>query len=214
MDAIAKLVGAGVSLGGQPVLAGIDLHLAPGRSLGISGPNGSGKTTLVRALATLITFDTGSATVLGVDVQHADLTGVRREIGLIGHQPSLLPELTLAENLEHVARLSGIDAGRVSYALDVVGLDDAADRRAAVCSFGMRRRVEIAHFLLVKPRLLLLDEAASGLDDAAQELIGALLGSVRERDGAAVMVSHDRNHLAEHCDKLFTLASGHLVGTP
>ena len=211
METIARLSSARVTLGGRPVLAGIDLDLAAGDCVGVAGPNGSGKTTLVRALATLQQVESGEATILGSDANGRDLTRVRRQIGLIGHQPSLIPELTLAENLEHLARLRGLDPGRVDNALDVVGLAEASDRRAAASSFGMKRRVEIAHVLLVKPRLLLLDEAASGLDESARDLVTAMLRSVRDRGGAAVMVSHDSTHLSAHCETVFALRSGRLM---
>lgn len=211
MDAVVHLENAGVSLGGRKVLVGIDLTVPPGRCVGVVGPNGSGKTTLVRATATLLGIQSGSATILGVDLPARDLARLRREIGLIGHEPSLIPELTLTEYLEHAARLSGLDITRVPHALQVVGLGDAADRRARACSFGMRRRIEIAHLLLVKPRLLLLDEAASGLDDEARDLIAAVVSSVRDRDGGVMMVSHDRKQLTELCDEIFALESGRLV---
>ncbi|HEX6221964.1 MAG TPA: ABC transporter ATP-binding protein [Acidimicrobiia bacterium] len=211
METIAHLSNTGVTLGGRPVLAGVDLTVIAGDCIGVAGPNGSGKTTLVRTLATLQSIESGAAKVLGVDVRDRGLSGVRRQIGLIGHQPSLIPELTLAENLEHLARLAGSGTDRVGNALEVVGLGGASDRRVEACSFGMRRRVEIAHILLVKPRLLLLDEAASGLDEAAGELVAAMLRSVRGRGGAAVMVSHDRAHLGAHCETIFQLESGRLV---
>ena len=166
MTNIVELHNAGVSLGGRRVLAGIDLTLAPGDSLGVAGPNGSGKTTLVRTIATLVSIDEGEAEILGVDLASRDLTSVRASIGLIGHQPSLIDELTLHENLDHVARLAGVEPERVPKALDVVGLAAAADRRAAACSFGMKRRVEIAH---------LLSEGDPGpLAPAAESLRGAL----------------------------------------
>lgn len=211
METIARLSRARVTLGGRPVLAGIDLDLRAGDCVGVAGPNGSGKTTLVRALATLQPVESGEATILGSDQKGRHLTEVRRQIGLIGHQPSLIPELTLAENLQHLARLRGMDPERVDHALDVVGLGEASDRRADACSFGMKRRVEIAHVLVVKPRLLLLDEAASGLDESARDLVAAMLRSVRGRGGAAVMVSHDSAHLSAHCEAVFTLRSGRLA---
>lgn len=210
MNPIARFENVGVSLGGRPVLVEIDLELPAGRCIGVVGPNGSGKTTLVRALATLIATDSGSATILGVNARSNEVAGVRSGIGLIGHQPTLIPELTLSENLTHIARLSAIDTGRVAHALDVVGLFAAADRRASECSFGMQRRVEIAHLLLRRPRLLLLDEAASGLDESARELVGALIQSVVGRGGAAVVVSHDRSHLNDLCDEILALSGGRL----
>lgn len=209
MDTIAHLDKAVVSRGGRLVLRNVDLTLRPGEVLGVAGPNGSGKTTLVRTLATLVPIDAGSGSVLSNPIGDAD--SVRREIGLIGHHPSLVPELTITENLDHIARLRGIDTGRVPGALEVVGLGDAAGLRVEACSFGMKRRVEIAHLLLSKPRLLLLDEAASGLDEAARELIGALIESVNGRSGATLVVSHDRSQLESLCTGVLSLESGRLV---
>jgi ABC-type multidrug transport system ATPase subunit len=200
----------GVSLGGRRVLSDVSLDLRSGETLGVAGPNGSGKTTLVRSAATLTTIDRGAAFVLGTNVDSGELTTIRASIGLIGHQPALIPELTLSENLGHIARLARIEFDRVDHALDVVGLSGAADRRASECSFGMLRRIEIAHLLLTKPRLLLLDEAASGLDESARDLIGALIGSVRGRGGAAIIVSHDRAQLEALCDRVLSLEAGRL----
>jgi ABC-type multidrug transport system ATPase subunit len=207
--AIVQFEGAGVSLGGRPILRDLDLVVGPGEAVGIAGPNGSGKTTLVRTAATLVSIDRGKAAVLGADAIRPDLE-TRRSIGLIGHQPSLIPQLTLLENLQHIARLAGVDEARIPRALEVVGLADAAGRRAEACSFGMRRRIEIAHLLLTRPRLLLLDEAASGLDEAARALISALVESVLERGGGCIVVSHDRAHLLELCSMVRTLSNGRL----
>jgi heme exporter protein A len=98
----------------------------------------------------------------------------------------------------------------VGRALDVVGLSGAADRRAEACSFGMLRRLEIAHLLLARPQLLLLDEAASGLDEAARDLISALVGSVRARNGGCLVVSHDRSQLETLTDRVLTITDGSL----
>lgn len=188
----------------------LDLEVGPGEAVGVAGPNGSGKTTLIRTAATLVSIDEGSLSVLGHEPGSRDLVTMRRSIGLIGHQPTLIPELTLAENLTHVARLAGVDDTRIPRALEVVGLSDAAGRRAEACSFGMKRRVEIAHLLLTKPQLLLLDEAASGLDASARDLIDALVRSVCDRGGGCVMVSHDRAQLTDLCVRVASLSNGKL----
>ncbi len=206
------LESVGVSLGGRRVLADIDLELAPGAAVGIVGPNGSGKTTLTRVVATLVHIEQGSSRILGRDPRDGNARAIRRRIGLIGHQPSLLPELTLGENLDHLARLAGLDRSRVATALDVVGLGGAAGVRASAASFGMQRRAEIAHLLMRRPDLLILDEAASGLDESARDLIGALSESVRSRDGGIVMVSHERAVVESTCDTVMTLAAGRLGG--
>jgi heme exporter protein A len=214
VEPVAHFDKAGVSLGGRPVLRDLDLIVAPREIVGISGPNGSGKTTLIRTAATLTTPDRGSVTILGRDTRGRDLGATRRSIGMIGHSPGLIGELTLGENLDHVARLAGIARSRVGRALEVVGLGEVAGRRAEASSFGMRRRVEIARLLLTKPRLLLLDEAASGLDEAARQLIDALVESVCAREGACIVVSHDRAHLDGLCTRVTSLAGGSLEGSP
>lgn len=210
MEPVVRFDKAGVSLGGRPVLRDLDLVVEPGEVLGVAGPNGSGKTTLIRAAATLATPDRGSIHVFGTATTAHDVLATRRSIGMIGHNPGLIAELTLEENLVHVARLAEIEPDRVRRALDVVGLSEAADRRADASSFGMKRRVEIAHLLLTRPKLLLLDEAASGLDEAARQLIDALVDSVRKRGGGCIVVSHDQAQLAGLCSRTSTLAGGRL----
>lgn len=210
MEPVVELRGVGVSLGGHPVLRDVNLTVESGETVGVAGPNGSGKTTLIRSAATLQAIDSGTATVLGQDTCDTNLTTARRAIGLVGHQPAVIDELTLEENLHHIARLAGVDPSRVDRALEVVGLTGAADRRAVASSFGMLRRIEIASLLLTRPSLLLLDEAASGLDETARDLVQTLIGSVCDRGGAALVVSHDRSHLTDLTTRVLSLRSGRL----
>jgi ABC-type multidrug transport system ATPase subunit len=200
----------GVSLGGLPVLRGIDLSVGPGDSLGVSGPNGVGKTTLLRVMATLLSPDAGSGSVLGARLGTSEALEIRPMIGLLSHRPSVVPELTLSENLIHAARLAGVDAEKVEKALRVVGLESVASRRAGASSFGMLRRTEVARLLITAPRLLLLDEPFTGLDAEAQDLIGALVARTTSDRGAVVMVSHDSGHLASHTDRLLSMSQGRL----
>lgn len=196
MESIVELRSTGVRLGGQPVLAEIDVIVAPGEAIGIVGPNGSGKTTLLRLIATLVRPSSGGGHVLGEDILGPGVRNVRKEIGFISHQPAVLDELTLEENLVHFARLSGIHDASVGKALAVVGLDGSSGRRVVDASHGMKRRLEVAWLLIRKPRVLLLDEAKSGLDGPAQDLIDALVSLTVGRGGAVASVSHDRHHLA------------------
>ena len=128
---------------------------------------------------------------------------------MIGHEPALIPELTLTENLVHMARLSGSDTDRTGHALEVVGLAAAADRPVRVASRGMQRRVEIANLLTRRPELLLLDEAASGLDADATGLVEALTTRVTSAGGAVVTVSHDPDHLTG-ATRVVTISGGRL----
>jgi heme exporter protein A len=210
VDPLVDLRGVGVSLGGTPVLRDIDLRLEGGQALGVIGPNGSGKTTLLRLIATLHRPDAGRAEVLGATVGSPETHQIRTQIGLVGHTPALIPELTLYENLQHIARLSGIEVSGIPKSLATVGLDEAADRRVDASSNGMQRRVEIAALLMKKTRLVLLDEATAGLDSDAVGLIDALVARARAAGGAAVIVSHDPAQLGS-CGTIVELANGRFV---
>lgn len=213
MVPLCDLHGVGVSLGGKPVLRDIDLELSSGQVLGVTGPNGSGKTTLIRTLATLVRIDRGRGRVLGADLSTDEIFRVRPQVGMMGHLPSVIDELTMAENLEHVANLAGIGRERAARALEVVGLGGATSVRAEVASHGMARRLEVARLLLTRPLLLLLDEATHGLDPAAGELVDALITRTLGRGGAAVVVSHDRNRLASVAQRTMHLDMGVVVST-
>ena len=212
MDRLVHLESAAVSLGGKPVLRDVDLTVKAGEVVGVAGPNGSGKTTLIRVLATLLRTNGGTGSVLGAELTTDQVYEVRRSIGMISHIPALISELTLRENLAHIARLAGADEERVDPVLEVVGLDQAGDRRADESSFGMQRRVEVAHLLLTRPQLVLLDEATAGLDDSARALIGALADRTVNDGGGVVMVSHDRAQLARACGTVMSLSVGRLEG--
>ena len=99
---------------------------------------------------------------------------------------------------------------RIERALQVVGLAEAADRKVEQSSYGMLRRTEAARLLITRPRLLLLDEAFSGLDVDAQQLIDALITRTTENGGAVVMVSHDAAHLAERAGRVMAISAGRL----
>ncbi|MGH8952649.1 MAG: heme ABC exporter ATP-binding protein CcmA [Acidimicrobiia bacterium] len=214
MGAHIVLENAGVSLGGQPVLRGLSFSVAPGEVLGVAGPNGSGKTTLLRLLATLVRPDEGVGRVLGAALGTAQVYAIRSEIGLVGHVPAVIGELSLRENLEHAARLTGGDLSRIEPALRVVGLDEAADRKMEASSYGMLRRIEAARLLITEPSLLLLDEAFSGLDADAQELIDALIARTIGNGGSTVMVSHDPTHLGQRAGRVMSLTAGGLETVP
>lgn len=211
MTASVHLDNVDVVLGGKPVLVEVCLSLSGGESLAVVGPNGSGKTTLLRLLATLLRPTSGQGSILGRTILGPEIRGVRQKIGLITHSPALIEELTISENLLHFARLSGNQFEDCLRALEVVGMEKAADRRVGDSSFGMRRRTEIAWLLVSKPKLLLLDEAKSGLDVEARELVDALVELTLNKSGIVVGVSHQTSQLGEDFQHKMRLASGRLV---
>jgi ABC-2 type transport system ATP-binding protein len=155
------------SFGDVRALAGVDLEVRTGTVLGLLGPNGAGKTTLVRVLATLLTQDSGTATVVGLDVVR-DAAALRHRIGLAGQYAAVDENLTGLENLTMVGRLYGFSRGeakkRGRELLARFDLVDAGDRVTSTYSGGMRRRLDLAAALVAKPPVLFLDEPTTGLD--------------------------------------------------
>ena len=211
---LVRCAGVGYATAGSVILDGVDLTINAGDIIGVSGPNGAGKTTLLRLLATLHRPSSGTCTVLGVDTggRFGDLVSVRREIALVGHFPALWPELTLRENVNLPAGLRHGSAD--GDPLSAVGLAGVAGLKAAHTSLGMQRRVEFARLLAWTPRLLLLDEPHAGLDEAAAPLVDHLVGRVTDRDGAVVMVSHDRNRAESLLTRRLSVTAGTVVEVP
>ena len=155
------------SYGDVEALRGVDLQVSPGTVLGLLGPNGAGKTTAVRILTTLLPPDGGSARVMGLDVADAGAE-VRANIGLAGQYAAVDENLTGAENLEMVGRLYHQPRAwareRAHELLDRFDLSDAADRLVKTYSGGMRRRLDLAAALVIRPPVVFLDEPTTGLD--------------------------------------------------
>lgn len=210
MSDLVQLESVGVALGGKPVLTDITLSLATAETTAIVGPNGSGKTTLLRLLATLLRPGRGHGLVLGSELGETVDRSVRNSIGLITHTPALIEELTIRENLVHFCRISNRLETSADRALAVVGLENAADRSVSRSSFGMKRRAEIAWLLVAKPKLLLLDEARSGLDVEARTLVDSLTRLTIERNGGVVTVSHEADGLGSGFAAIHRLVNGRL----
>jgi ABC-type multidrug transport system ATPase subunit len=202
--------------GGQAVLDGVDLALAPGEILGLAGINGAGKTTLLRCLLDFCALDGGEIAIFGVP--HAR-PAARRPLAYLPERFNPPAWLTGGEFLAHVAALHGQRADPAASAalLDALEFDRAALRRTARhYSKGMTQKLGLAATLQLDKRLYVLDEPASGLDPQARALFKrALLG--RRAAGAAVLLtSHALADVDELCDRFAILHGGRIrfAGTP
>jgi heme exporter protein A len=190
--------GLGRRFGEKRVLSGLDLEVAPGEFLLVTGPNGSGKTTLLRLLAGLIVPTSGELEV-GVD---------RSRIGFLGHDPLVYRELTPVENLDLYGRLYRIPERRerIGMLLERFGLWDARREQTGAFSRGMLQRLALCRTLLHEPELLLLDEPFSSLDASGAALLLAELGQRSERH-TIVLASHQPERLGDRPTTRLALAA-------
>lgn len=202
------------SFGTFRALDGISLEIEEGQIFGLLGPNGAGKTTTVKVLSTLIRPDSGTALVAGHSVT-ADPTAVRRSIGLSGQYAAVDEKLTGYENLVMVARLYGMSrrdsAARARELLAEFGLSDVDGKRAGAYSGGMRRRLDLASALVVRPPVVILDEPTTGLDPRARldtwEVITTLV-----RGGTTVLLTTQYLEEADQlADRIAVIDSGRVI---
>ena len=177
--------------GDKTALDGVDLTVAAGTVHGLLGPNGAGKTTAVRILATLLKLDSGRAEIAGFDVTTKP-DRVRASIGLVGQNAAVDEALSGQQNLELFGRLyhlSTRDARtRAGELLTRFGLADTGNKAVKQYSGGMRRRLDLAASLILRPRVLFLDEPTTGLDPRGRnEVWQAVRGLVRE--GTTVLLT-------------------------
>lgn len=201
------------------VLDGVDFAVGRGEIFAMLGPNGAGKTTTVNILSTLVSPDSGSATINGVDVLR-DPRAARRVIALTGQYASVDAFQTGRENLGMMARLTHLPPHsarvRVSELLERFGLTDAAGRRAGTYSGGMRRRLDLAISLLAAPPVLFLDEPTTGLDPRSRNDMWTIVREL-SADGTTVFLTTQYLEEADQlADQVAVLDHGRIIdqGTP
>jgi zinc transport system ATP-binding protein len=193
-----------IRYGGQTALAHVDLAIEPGEIVTIVGPNGSGKTSLLRAIIGAVTPAAGR---------------VRRKPGLrIGYVPQKLHiDRTLPITVERFLRLpGGVSRDDSARALDQAGVPDLSPRQMSALSGGQFQRVLLAHALIHRPDILLLDEATQGLDQPGSAAFYRRIEEVRQETGCAVlMISHELHVVMSASDRVICL-NGHVCceGTP
>jgi len=192
----------------------LNLNIKPGEVFALLGPNGAGKTTTINLLLGFLTPDAGEARVNGARVA-ADPIAARRQLAYIPEQVMLYPRFTGLENLDYLSTLGGRRHTREELLLLLkrAGLPaEAADRRVATYSKGMRQKVGIALALATEARALLLDEPTSGLDPAASHEFSRLLRKLAGQGVAVLMATHDLFRAREDATRIGILLDGQLAG--
>ncbi|OBH29093.1 IclR family transcriptional regulator [Mycobacterium sp. E1715] len=192
----------------------VSFDVGRGEVLGLLGPNGAGKTTLVDILSTLSRPDSGRAVVAGYDVVR-EPAGVRQAIMLTGQQVAIDDMLTGGENLVMFGRLFGLSKSaaraRAKQLIDEFDLAYAADRRVKTYSGGMRRRIDIACGLVVRPQVVFLDEPTTGLDPRSRQSIWDLVGKFKDMGVATLLTTQYLEEADALADRIVVIDHGRVI---
>ena len=219
MELAIETRGITKKFGDKVAVNGIDLAVEPGQVYAVLGPNGAGKTTLLRMLATQCRMDGGSARIFGADVA-AEPMAVRRMIGMTGQFATIDAELTAIENLEIAGRLNGMSKAdalkRATELLAQFSLTDARNLELSAFSGGMRRRLDLAASLMVRPRLIILDEPTTGLDPITRQELWDVIRSLVAGGSTVLLTTQYLEEADQLASRIAVIQNGNLVaeGTP
>jgi ABC-2 type transport system ATP-binding protein len=195
-----------------PAVDGIDLTVRAGDIYGFLGPNGAGKTTTLRMLLGLVRPDAGSIRLFGREAIEDPVAALRGVAGFI-EEPRLYPYLSGRENLRLLAAFdrSGLSEAAIDEVLEMVELRGRGGDRVREYSQGMRQRLGIASCLVRRPRLLLLDEPANGVDPAGLRYLRGLLGRLADEGITILLSSHLLAEVQQVCTRVAMISNGRIV---
>ncbi len=190
----------------------LTLEIPEGEVFGLLGPNGSGKSTTLKMLLGLATPTSGTAHVFG---HESGGFAARTEVGFLPENPYFYKFLTGGETLAFYGKLCGIKgkslADRTNELLDLVGLQDARDRRVGGYSKGMLQRIGLAQAIIQNPRLVVLDEPTAGVDPAGSRQIRDLILTLKKRGVTVLLTSHLLEQVQDVCDRVGIMSRGQMV---
>jgi len=230
---ILETNGLTVTFGGLNANDGVDLAVPKGSFVGLIGPNGAGKTTFIDAITGYVQMSAGSATFDGEDIATLK-PHERAQRGLVRtfQQLELFEDLSVRDNLMvagyptkwytflldmlHLTPRNREVDERVDWALDIMGLTDVADAMPTDLPHGRRKLVGVARALAARPKLILLDEPAAGLDTAESQRLGGHLREFLDHDMSVFLIDHDMGLVLGVCDYIYVLDFGRIIaqGTP
>jgi ABC-2 type transport system ATP-binding protein len=199
---------------GTQAVKGVDMSIPAGEFFGFLGPNGAGKTTTIKVLATLLSPTAGEVRVNGFDVR-TDPRKVRQSIGYMAQEVSVDEELTARENLRFACEAYGVPKGdrpqRIEELLDLVDLQDAADKKSEGFSGGMKKRLDAATALVHDPPLVFLDEPTTGLDPKARNRLWEYFERINARGTTIFLTTQYLEEADQLCDRLSVILDGEIV---
>jgi ABC-2 type transport system ATP-binding protein len=199
------------SFNGARALDGFTLHVGAGELFGLVGPNGAGKTTLMKVLSTLLPMDSGTAQIGGLNVT-MQTQEVKRLIGYLPDQPGVYQDMSVREFLEFFADAFQLTGARhrtaVARALERSGLANRSENSVEELSFGMKQRLVLAKTLLHDPKVLLLDEPATGLDPLARIELREQLKRLQAEGITMLISSHILSDLEDICTQIALIGAG------
>ncbi len=212
-EPVVQAISLGKRFGGTQALVDLNLTLLEGEIFGLVGPNGAGKTTLLRILATLTRPDSGQVTICGHPLDQA--RAVRSRIGFMPDVLGVYDDMLVREYFEFFARACHLEEATRDYVIQetmrLVGIEALAEQGVEGLSRGMKQRLALGRAILHGPRVLLLDEPASGLDPFARLELREILRRM-QRQGVSILISsHVLEDLAEMCDRVGVLSRGSMV---
>jgi len=211
MGALIETDGLSKQYGGKAALADVSLRLDGGHTVALLGHNGAGKTTLIKLLLGLTRPTMGSARVLDCDPAGRQAAKARRHVGYLPENLSFQLNMSGRELLRFYAGLKRAGAGQIDDLLQAVNLTEAADRRTATYSKGMRQRLGLAQALLGTPKLLFLDEPTNGLDPPLRRQFYDVVGRITAAGATAIISSHVLTEIEARADLIAILRHGRLV---
>lgn len=202
------------SFGDVQAVVDVSFRAPNGQITGLLGPNGAGKSTTMRMIAGVLTPDSGRALVDGIDV-HEQRVDAQKRLGVLPDKRGLYQRLTSRENIAYFGRLQGMDGPalhtRIDRLIDLLEMEEIADRRTEGFSTGQKVKVAIARALVHDPPNMMLDEPTVGLDVMSTRAMRAVIRQLRADGHTVLFSSHIMQEVASLCDNIVIIARGRVV---
>lgn len=211
MNAV-KLLNVEKTINGETILKNVNITIKQGEIVGFEGRNGSGKSVLFKMIAGIMIPTAGKIEVLDEELKKGKFP---RDIGVSLDNTGFMPSLSAFDNLKTIADIRGIiDSNEIRKYIELVGLNPGSKKKVGKFSVGMKQRLAFAQAIMESPKLLLLDEPFSGLDEEGVELVRNLITELNNKNNITVLItSHIKEDIEVLCSRTFRIASGNVSET-